>query len=54
MTAMLKSAGGNAADLYLDVNRKANRYVRTESKLMKGKQAVAMMYESFRTRDRTT
>ena len=52
MTAMLKSAGDNAADLYLDVNRKANHYVRTSGKLIKGKQIIAMMYESFRMRDR--
>ena len=52
MTAMLKSAGDTASDLYLDVNRTANRYVRTEGKLIKGRQIIAMMYESFRTRDR--
>ena len=45
MTAMLKSAGDNAADLYLDANRKANHYVRT----IKRRQIIAMMYESFRS-----
>ena len=52
MTAMLKSAGDVAADLYLDVNRIANRYARNDAKLIKGRQIIAMMYESFRTRDR--
>ena len=52
MTAMLKSAGDVAMDLYLDVNRMANRYVRKDSKLIKGRQIIAMMYASFRTRDR--
>ena len=52
MSAMLKSAGDIALDLYLDVNRKSSKYVRTESKLIKGRQIIAMMYESFRTRDR--
>ena len=52
MAAMLKAAGDNALDLYLDVNRKSSKYVREESKLIKGRQIVAMMYESFRTRDR--
>ena len=47
MTAMLKAAGDAAMDLYLDVNRKANKYVRENSKLI-----IAMMFESFRTRDR--
>ena len=49
MTSMLKSAGDTASDLYLDVNR----YFRSEAKLIKGRQIIAMMYESFRTRDRT-
>ncbi|CAE7786659.1 unnamed protein product [Symbiodinium sp. KB8] len=52
MSAMLKAAGDNALDLYLDVNRKSSKYVREESKLIKGRQIIAMMYESFRTRDR--
>ena len=52
MTAMLKSAGDTASDLYLDVSRTANRYVRTDGKLIKGRQIIAMMYESFRTWDR--
>ena len=30
MTAMLKAPADQAADLYLDVNRKANQYVRVE------------------------
>ena len=34
MTAMLKAAGDAAMDLYLDVNRKANKYVRENSKLI--------------------
>ena len=33
MTAILKSAGDAAMDLYLDVNRKANKYVRDSNKL---------------------
>ena len=49
MTSTLKSAGDTASDLYLDVNR----YFRSEAKLIKGRQIIAMMYESFRTRDRT-
>ena len=52
MTAMLKAAGDAAMDLYLVVNCKANKYVRENSKLNKGRQIIAMMYESFRTRDR--
>ena len=53
MTAMLKSAGDAAMDLYLDVNHRANKYVRdSNNKLIKGRQIIAMMYESFRTRDR--
>ncbi|CAE7949677.1 unnamed protein product [Symbiodinium sp. KB8] len=52
MAAMLKAAGDVALDLYLDVNRKSSKYVRTESKLIKGRQIIAMMYESSRTRDR--
>ena len=52
MAAMLKSAGDIALDLYLDINRKSNKYIRDESKLIKGRQIIAMMYESFRTRDR--
>ena len=50
MAAMLKAAGDTALDLYLDVNRKSSKYVREESKLIKGRQIIAMMYESFRTR----
>ncbi|CAE7274956.1 unnamed protein product [Symbiodinium sp. KB8] len=52
VTSLLKSAGDTASDLYLDVNRKANRYVRTESKLIKGRQIIAMKCERIRTRDR--
>ena len=52
MTAMLKSGGDSAMDLYSDVNRMANRYVRKDSKLIKGRHIIAMMSESFRTRDR--
>ena len=51
MSATLKSAGDVALDLYLDVNRKSSKYVVEESKLIKGRQIIAMMYESFRTRD---
>ena len=29
MTAMLKASGDQGADLYLDMNRKANQYVQT-------------------------
>ena len=40
-------------NLYLEVNRKANDYVRSyDGKIIKGRQIIAMMYESFRTRDR--
>ena len=49
---MLKAAGDAAMDLYLDVHRKANKYVRDINILIKGRQIIAMMYESFRTRDR--
>ena len=52
MAAMLKAAGDIALDLYLGVNRKSNKYIRDESKLIKGRQIIAMVYESFRTRDR--
>ncbi|CAE7169845.1 unnamed protein product, partial [Symbiodinium microadriaticum] len=52
MAAMLKAAGDTALELYLDVNRKSSKYVREESKLIKGRQIIAMVYESFRTRDR--
>eukprot|EP00439_Symbiodinium_sp_Y106_P083820 s148_g24.t1 len=53
MTAMLRAGSDKAAELYLEVNRKANEYVRSfEGKIIKGRQIVAMMYESFRTRDR--
>ena len=54
MTAMLCAGGDNAAaDLYLEVNRKANSYVRSYAgKIIKGRQIIAMMYESFRARDR--
>ena len=50
---MLRAGSDKAAELYLEVNRKANDYVRSyEGKIIKGRQIVAMMYESFRTRDR--
>ena len=50
---MLHVGSDKAADLYLEVNRKANDYVRSfEGKIIKGRQIIAMMYESFRTRDR--
>eukprot|EP00439_Symbiodinium_sp_Y106_P044222 s4937_g5.t1 len=53
MTGMLRAGGDKAAELYLEVNRKANDYVRSyEGKIIKGRQIIAMMYESFRTRDR--
>ena len=53
MTAMLRAGSDKAAELYLEVNRKANDYVRSyEGKIIKGRQIIAMMYESFRTRDR--
>ena len=53
MTAMLRAGSDKAAELYLEVNRKANQYVRSdEGKIIKGRQIIAMMYESFRTRDR--
>ena len=53
MTAMLRAGSDKAAELYLEVNRKANDYVRSyEGKIIKGRQIIAMMYESFRARDR--
>ena len=53
MTSMLRAGSDKAADIYLEVNRKANDYVRSfEGKIIKGRQSIAMMYESFRTRDR--
>ena len=53
MTAMRRAGSDKAAELYLEVNRKANDYVRSyEGKIIKGRQIIAMMYESFRTRDR--
>ena len=53
MTAMLRAGSDKAAELYLEVNRKANDYVRSyEGKIIKGRQIIAAMYESFRTRDR--
>ena len=53
MAAMLRAGSDKAAELYLEVNRKANDYVRSyEGKIIKGRQIIAMMYESFRTRDR--
>eukprot|EP00439_Symbiodinium_sp_Y106_P042331 s2065_g5.t1 len=53
MTSMLRAGSDKAADIYLEVNRKANDYVRSfEGKIIKGRQSIAMIYESFRTRDR--
>ena len=53
MSAMLRAGSDKAAELYLEVNRKANDYVRSyDGKIIKGRQNIAMMYESFRTRDR--
>ena len=53
MSAMLRAGSDKAAELYLEVNRKANDYVRSyDGKIIKGRQIIAMMYESFRTRDR--
>ena len=53
MSAMLRAGSDKAAELYLEVNRKANDYVRSyDDKIIKGRQIIAMMYESFRTRDR--
>ena len=53
MTAMLNASGDQAADLYLDVNRKANHCVRSLSgKIINGRHIIAMSYESCRTRDR--
>ena len=53
MTSMLRAGSDKAADIYLEVNRKANDDVRSfEGKIIKGKQIIAMMYESFRARDR--
>ena len=43
MAAMLKAAGDTALDLYLDVNRKSSKYVREDSKLIKGRQIIATM-----------
>ena len=54
MSAMLRAGSDKAAELYLEVNRKAHDYVRSyvDGKIIKGRQIIAMMYESFRTRDR--
>ena len=52
MTDMIKNGGDGAQDLYLNVNRSANKLMRDHAKLLKGRQIIAMMYESFRTRDR--
>ena len=52
MTSMIKNGGGGAQDLYLNVNRSANKLMRDHAKLLKGRQIIAMMYGSFRTRDR--
>eukprot|EP00439_Symbiodinium_sp_Y106_P027866 s1892_g3.t1 len=53
MSAMLRAGSDKAAELYLEVNRKASDYVRSyDGKIIKGRQIIAMMYESFRTRDR--
>eukprot|EP00439_Symbiodinium_sp_Y106_P061029 s1523_g9.t1 len=39
--------------IQMEVNREANDYVRSyDGKIIKGRQIIAMMYESFRTRDR--
>ncbi|CAE7187272.1 unnamed protein product, partial [Symbiodinium sp. CCMP2456] len=52
MTAMIKNGGDGAQDLYLNVNRSANKLMHDHAKLLKGRQIIAMMYESFRARDR--
>ena len=53
MISMLKGAGDGANDLSLDVNLKANAYIRgNQFTVIKGRQIIAMMMESFRTRDR--
>ena len=53
MTLMLRNAGDQAADLFLEVNLKSNAYIRgNEYKVLKGRQIIAMMMESFRARDR--
>ena len=53
MAAMLRAGSDKAAELYVEVNRKADDYVRSyEGKIIKGRQIIAMMYDSFRTRDR--
>ncbi|CAE7727081.1 unnamed protein product [Symbiodinium sp. CCMP2456] len=53
MTSLLRTAGDQASDLLFEVIRKADQYVRSSSwKIIKGRQIIAMMYESFRTRDR--
>ena len=53
MSAMLRAGSDKAAELYLEVNRKAKDYVPSyDGKIIKGRQIIAMMYESFRTRDR--
>ena len=48
MSAMLQAGSDKAAELYLEVNQKANDYVRSyEGKIIKGRQIIAMMFESF-------
>ncbi|CAE6965643.1 unnamed protein product [Symbiodinium sp. CCMP2456] len=51
---MIKNGGDSdsAQNLYLNVNLSANKLMREQSKLLKGRQIIAAMYESFRTRDR--
>ena len=46
MTDILESISDISSDLYLDINRKINRYIRTEADL------ITMMNGSFKTRNR--
>ena len=51
--SMLEGACQGANDLSLDVNLKANAYIRgNQFMVIKGRRIIAIMMESFRTRDR--
>ena len=44
MSAMLRAGSDKAAELYLEVNRKANDYIRSyDGKIIKGRQIIAMI-----------
>ena len=55
MLGMLKQASAieEASELLIEVTQKTNLYIKARSGVIKGRQIVAMLMESFRTRDRT-